>query len=94
MSFEGPVPKEGISLPLETFFRRMGEENQLIIENDIFNSADSIPLSTVFTTITDVEEARTMMTAFSRYLKDREFLSKEQRLLRAEEINEYIDRRL
>lgn len=80
--------------PLENFFRKMNPEDQLIIENEIFNNADSIPLSTVFDCITDTEEARQLMSAFSHYLKDREFLPKEKRLIEAREINEYIERRL
>lgn len=82
------------SSPLETFFRKMDPEHQIIIENDFFNSGDSIPLENALSAITDLNEARTVMNHFSQYIKDREFLSQEQRKHRALEINEYIDRRL
>jgi hypothetical protein len=95
MSFENSSEgSEKVSNPLEIFFRRMDEEDQVIIENDIFNSADSIPLETVFEVISNTNEARMVMSLFSQYLKDREFLQKEQRVLRAKEINEFVGRRL
>ncbi|MBP6924024.1 MAG: hypothetical protein KBC62_00240 [Candidatus Pacebacteria bacterium] len=88
-SFEMKEPS-----PLENFFRKMDTEDQLIIENDIFNSAEAIPMENALSAITDLEEARIMMQQFSRYIKDRGLLSREQRLLRATEINEFIDRRI
>jgi hypothetical protein len=80
--------------PLENFFRKMDEEDQGIIEREIFGDSDSIPLSTVFATIVDLGEARIVMRSFSQYIKDRDFISKEQRQAQARDINDYIDRRL
>ena len=95
MSAENPKSFEtGAPTPLETFFRKMDGEDQSTIEREVFGNIDSIPLSTVFATITDLEEARFVMHSFSQYIKDREFLTKEQRKENAREINDYIDRRL
>lgn len=88
-SFENKNPS-----PLETFFRKMDEEDQHTIEMDVFNTTGGVPIENALSSITDIEEARIVMRSFSEYLKDREFLSREQRLVRAEEMHDYIDRRI
>lgn len=88
-SFETKKPS-----PLENFFNKMDPEDRLTIENDIFNSSGATPMENALSAITDLEEARMVMRQFGEYIKDREFLSRELRLARAEEIHEFIDRRI
>jgi hypothetical protein len=79
---------------LEGMMDKMDEEDRGIIERELFNSADSIPLSTIFDAIADKEEARALMGAFEDYIAERGSLSKEEREGRVQEINDFIMRRV
>jgi len=67
MSLEAPNINEFQS-PLRYWFEELNKEDQLILDNDIFNQGGGIALEKAFEMITDQEVARQIMGMFRSYL--------------------------
>ncbi len=94
MPFENPNAYETNKKPLELFFNNMSDDERNIIEGELFNYSDIIPLETALDVITDEEEARAVLRQFREYIDTREILNNADRAQFRLELNDYIDRRL
>ena len=84
-----------VELPLKGWFQALSNDEQLIIENDIFNDVESIPIEQALENIKDQEVARGIMNRFRTYLEMKSSgVSKEDLKKEAEDLRKYINSKI
>ncbi len=81
-----------VEFPLKGWFQEMSQNDQTIIENDIFNDVESIPMEEVLENIKDQEVARGIMSRLRIYLEMKENrVPMEELKKEAKDLREYIN---
>ena len=90
MSEQGEI--NAVEFPLKGWFQEMSQDDQAIIENDIFNNVESVPMEQALDEIKDQEVARGITSRLRDYLEMKnKGVPKEDLKKEAKDLREYIN---